>query len=60
MVSLKNLPREQLLPSLKGKSFVVPDMQALLCDWPQLVNPHLETLYGDVEKYIEMCAIFIS
>lgn len=60
MTSRNELPRERLLSSLKGNSVVLPDMQALLRDWPQYVNPEIETLHTDVEKYLEMYTILIN
>jgi hypothetical protein len=53
MASQNDISRLQLLSSLKGNSVVLPDMQALLRDWPQHVNPEIDRLHKDVEKYLE-------
>ena len=60
MASLHVLSRERLLSSMKGKSAVLPDMQALLRDWPRNVNPELGRLHRDVEKYLETCVVLMG
>lgn len=46
-------PREQLLKSLRGSSMILPDITTLLCPWPQAVNPNLDRVRCDTEKFIE-------
>ncbi len=60
MAPLPELPRERLLSSLKGNSAILPDMQALLRDWPRNVNPELDRLHRDVEKYLETYVILVG
>jgi hypothetical protein len=59
MASQDHLSRLQLLSSLKGNSAVLPDMQALLYDWPQHVNPEIDRLHKDVEKYLDTYIILL-
>lgn len=54
MASQNELSRPELLSSLVGSSAVLPDMQTLLRDWPRSVNPEIDRLHKDVEKYLEM------
>lgn len=60
MTSLHLLSRERLLSSLKGKSAILPDMLAVLRDWPRTVNPELGKFHRDVEKYLETCVVLVG
>lgn len=42
--------REQLLYSLRGSHLTVPDLQALLKEWPQYVNQELDRLRVDADE----------
>lgn len=44
------LSRQQLLESLQNRTLVVPDLQAVLEEWPQYIHPELDRLRGDLEK----------
>ena len=46
--------RQQLLHRLRGRTLVVPDLQAILRPWPQAVNPNLGRLQNDVDRRLEM------
>lgn len=45
--------RQQLLKSLQGRSLHIPDLQALLDDWPQYVNPEVGRLREDVDERLQ-------
>lgn len=45
--------RSDILTALKGKHVRVPDLQALLQEWPQYTNPYLQRLQGDVDAKLE-------
>lgn len=45
--------RSEILAALKGQKVRVPDLQALLKEWPQHTSPHLEQLRIDVDAKLE-------
>lgn len=53
MLSQNQLSRMQILSSLKGASAVIPNIQALLGGWPHRLNPEIERLHEEVDKYLE-------
>lgn len=48
-MELGNL-RQELLNSLRGSTFHIPDLGSLFDDWPQYVNPQLGQLQKDVDE----------
>lgn len=44
------MDREEILSALRGQSLHIPDLQALLSDWPQYVSPELGRLRGECDK----------
>jgi hypothetical protein len=57
MASYTETPRQQLLKSLRGRSIHIPDLQALLAQWPQDVNTQLEHLKKDVDEKLQRCVL---
>ena len=47
-------PRQQLLDSLRGRTLLIPDLEAPFRHWPQDVSPDVERLHKDVEDRHEM------
>lgn len=45
--------RSVVLSALKGQRVRVPDLQALLQDWPQYTNPYYERLKTDVDAKLD-------
>ena len=45
--------RQRILESLRGETFVVPDLQILFHHWPQRVNPEEKRLRDDVNRRLE-------
>lgn len=42
-----------ILESLRGKSVVLPDLNAILHGWPREVNQGLEQVRNDVDEWLE-------
>jgi hypothetical protein len=45
--------REKLLTTLRGRSFVIPDLQQIFGHWPQDVHPELGRLAEDVKQRLD-------
>ena len=54
-MTFKPEDREQLLQSLRGRKLRIPDLQALVRQWPQYVNPELDRLRADVDQRLQEC-----
>jgi len=55
MANLSVIPEgpEPILESLRGKSVVLPDLNAILHGWPREVNQGLEQVRNDVDEWLE-------
>ncbi|GKZ36287.1 terpene cyclase [Aspergillus brasiliensis] len=45
-------PRQRLLRQLRGRTFVIPDLQKVFGHWPQAISPEVGRLQKDVEHRI--------
>lgn len=45
--------RELLVESLKGTTFAIPDLEAMVAHWPADINLHMDLLRDEVHERFE-------
>lgn len=43
-------PRQRLVRSLRGKTFIIPDLELIFHHWPYGVNPEVEHLQKELDQ----------
>lgn len=45
-------PQENLINSLQGQSFLIPNFEELMDHWPRSINSEMSSIVPEVEKRI--------
>jgi hypothetical protein len=47
-------PRWRLLRSIRGGTFVIPDLEETFAHWPQDINPNVKRLTKEVDRRLAL------